>query len=404
MRPFIITTVAALTLLALGLLLARSSAPSSSTHEVALEALEALEVLEEEQRLNPCADDPGFCYEQAIQLAESSDLGLDDFPKLRELFGDACDAGWALACQDLAMMAEQGIGEEVDLEKALRFYERACDLGHEVACVSAQFLQDGHDHQDWGPELWSERCSNGEVEDCVQLAIHLDEGGEFDTDLTARELFELSCEELDQSACFWFARHLEERDKEISAETLDELYQRACDAGVGRSCSTLASRLDHRDVKPDLVLASMEKACEFEDGHGCYYLGLYHADQGDEAAAIKAWRVGCEVWHGESCDQLALAIVKDDREEAGKFFERACHMNIPSACYNFGVHLNLTQSPPPFDRSRQLFEYACDGEHYLACAFLANMLRRGQGGPEEPGRAAELAALACQNGIEMACQ
>lgn len=400
MRRFLITTIAVLLLIPIGLFLARDTDPSETT---ASDSKVRPEPAKKKEQPNPCADDPGHCYQQGIDLAESPDFDHDDFPRLRQLFGDACDAGWALACQDRAMMAEQGIGEEIDLEKALGFYEKACSLGHELACTASRVLLEGGG-PDWGPDLWFERCVDGDVEDCIQLGLYLEDGGEFDADLDARELFEAACNELDESACYWFGRHLEKNDKDASDATIDALYRRACDAGIGRSCSTLASRLDTRDTDPAQVAKIIEKACELEDGHGCYYLGLYHMDHDDEAAAIDAWRTGCDVWHDECCNQLGLAIVKDQRDEAGEYFERACQLNLPAGCYNFGVHLNITHSPPPFERSRQLFERACRGEHYLACAFLANMLRNGQGGPQDLGRAAELAALACQNGIDMACE
>lgn len=401
MRRFFITTIVVLLLIPLGMYLASNSQPTSE--QPASPAIDEREEADTQERENPCADDPGFCYQQAIEMADSPDLELSDFPKLRELFGDACDAGWALACQDLALMAEQGIGEEVDLERALKFYQMACDLGHGLGCASAQILQDGDGGQDWGPELWFERCTEGDVDDCIQLGFYLDDGGELEVELTARDVFEAACDELHDSACFWLARHLEAHDVKIPDNELDELYQRACAIGVGGACSVLASRLEDRSTDITQVIELMEKACEHQDGHGCYYLGLYRAES-DSEAAIRAWQTGCEVWHGESCNQLALAIVREDRDQAGEYFERACMLDIPSACYNFGVHLNLTQSPPPFERTRQLFDRACQGEHFLACAFLANMYRNGQGGPVDLSQAAELAALACQNGIEMACE
>ena len=359
-----------------------------------------VEPTDENPHLQACTEDPEDCYHRAIELTERQQLDDEQIAEIASLFEGACANGLAVACHDRAVMADEAIGQAEDITEAILYYGKACTLGHEPACAMGRLLTSGAAER--GPELWIANCDAGELEDCIQLGLFVEAGGELPDGRTAIELLEHACEEGQSDGCYWLARHLDRIGSETADEDLETLYQLACDGGMGRSCSTLARRLDARGDSTSLI-PTLERSCELQDGHGCYHLGLVHSRGDNTAAAIDAFGKGCELWHGESCQQLGQALLSVPDEESAPHFERGCQMGVAAACFNFAVHLNTESSPPPFERSRRLLEQACTGDHLQACAFLATMLRNGQGGPANPARANELSQKACDGGVQMAC-
>jgi len=56
------------------------------------------------------------------------------------LYRLACDGGHAVGCKYLAMNLELGLGIEVDLDEAARYYARSCDLADGEACARLRAL------------------------------------------------------------------------------------------------------------------------------------------------------------------------------------------------------------------------------------------------------------------------
>jgi len=95
-------------------------------------ALEKACALEER---GACADLPSaFSWPQRRAL---------DAEALRQAEG-ACTLGVAWACSFSARRHERGLGVPVDVSKALRLHEEACDLGAPTACIEGGLLRSEH--------------------------------------------------------------------------------------------------------------------------------------------------------------------------------------------------------------------------------------------------------------------
>ncbi len=356
---------------------------------------EADEPPEEEGSARVC-DDPEACYERALRWMETPEGTGESLEEVIELLEGACRGGLAVACQDRAVLAEEGVGER-DEAVAARFFSKACELGHEPGCVGAR-QADPTLRQD--PESWERRCGEGELQDCVQFGLFREAGGEFPGVGEATEYFQRACEGGLADGCFWWARYLEGRGME-GDERQRELYLEACEGGMARACTTLARRLDADGGEG--LMAVLVRACELGDGYGCHHLGIVERRQGNAQAARESWERGCDLWHADSCNALAMLLVEQEPEAAAPRYERACQLGVEGACFNFAVYLNVHEGPEAFERSRRLLLRACDQSHAQACFFASRMVEGGQGGPAEPGRAEELRRRACELGLAAAC-
>lgn len=371
--------------------------------EVGAESVVELDrsVVEQVPEIQECTDVPEQCYEQAMEIAERAGVDDEEFARVSMLFERSCAGGLAVACHDRAVFAQEGIGQQPDLEEALHYYERACEFGHEPACTTGQLLRATTPQR--GPDFWVERCQAGDMEECIQLAIYVESGEESPDGRSAREILEQVCESGFSDGCFWLARHLDAVGSGVSDAEIEAHYLTACHGEMGRACSALARRLDARDAGSAQLLETLSRACDLGDGHGCHHLAIVYRRNDELTEAIAAWQRGCDLWHGESCHHLGQALLDDPDRESSPHFERGCQLGVSSSCFNFAIYLNTQVSPPPFERSRNLFDRACQDNHMQACAYLAIMLQQGQGGPAEPDRAAELNRRACQGGVQMAC-
>ena len=67
----------------------------------------------------------GFMYERGKGVKQ------DDFKALK-FYQKACDLNFSGGCSNLGLMYEKGKGVKQDDLKALKFYQKACDLNHLV--------------------------------------------------------------------------------------------------------------------------------------------------------------------------------------------------------------------------------------------------------------------------------
>ena len=81
----------------------------------------------------------GGVYENIPALG---DLGVkQDLQKAFKFYKKACDGGYALSCFGLGGFYFKGKAVEKDNKKALEFFERACDTGYESGCTMAAIMR-----------------------------------------------------------------------------------------------------------------------------------------------------------------------------------------------------------------------------------------------------------------------
>jgi TPR repeat protein len=131
---------------------------------------------------------------------ETADAALGpSHPLALEGYHDACEAGDAASCNDLAVSYRNGYGTEADPSTALAIFGRACRMGSAEACSNQGALLEeswvrGHAIE---PvlELYSRACEAGSALGCSNLgALHAHGKGVPRDAALASWLFARACE------------------------------------------------------------------------------------------------------------------------------------------------------------------------------------------------------------------
>ncbi|WP_146618034.1 tetratricopeptide repeat protein [Lujinxingia litoralis] len=378
----------------------RSPGPAPDAPADPLAALEL-----DDPRLLPCRQgDARACHELATSIAFDT-TRQEGLPQSLVLLHRACELELAVACRDLGIVYEEGVGVDLSPELARDFYQRACDLGEQEACLDAVGVGTTAGFATYAPR-WQAQCDEGDPLACLDLAVALLQTAEVRDPQRAHALLERACQLNAPEGCLRLAAlqaELGHPQEEVNAQ-----IAAACDQGYGPACTTLAQRFSDANADPATVDTYYARACELDDTDGCaeHALRLARTDQLTEARAL--WEAGCQRWHGYSCFHHAHSYLNTGSGQLAPpemvfGYERACTLNVPVACYNLAIYYNTRQPDPDFARGRTYLERACRLDHPQGCVFLAQMRTNGQGGPADRAGAQEARQRACDLGDSAAC-
>jgi TPR repeat protein len=176
--------------------------------------------------------------------------------------------------------------------------------------------------------------------------------------------------------------------------------EKACDTGDAIACNNWGYDLEHgHGVEQDKARARAvyERACDLGQAHSCSNVGLFLQDgrggEADVTCALEYLRQGCKDGDPKGCTWVAK-IHRDsegyqDARSAAEYAQIGCNLRDASA--------------KDVRRARQLYEQTCAQDSGLGCSNLSKMLRSGEGGPRDRGRATELNRRACDLGYARAC-
>ena len=228
----------------------------------------------------------------------------------------------------------------------------------------------------------------------------------------------------------------------------DRIYRQLCDQGDLQACHQLAFSWEQGEggsVNSSLAATLYQRACEGGLLLSCHHLGglfVLEAEQTQDRAwitkASPLLQRACEgeVWG--ACARLAAIKnsqwgAQDERQEVWTLWERACEHGEPFSCFELGQRSLLplplraqrcmqgdlfaclsaerarrimSESPerPPLAQARRELTMACEGELWVACANVAWMMWRGDGGPRDQNQAIRLMKQSCEGGLKNACE
>ena len=216
------------------------------------------------------AANPTGCFNLAValQIGEGTE---PDPERAKELYSKACANGQKESCFELAAIIQQASADDYQV---IRYLERACGLGHTMACDQLGLRYRYGFGVQVDPEqalvLLRRSCKGGFMYGCTHLAGFLEErcGG----DLSKPEcgevigLLERGCEAGETFACVHLAEHLEqgrgiakdlERAKQIRAQACADGWYESCEsaeepkAEEGSEEEAQAPKADGSDEAPD---------------------------------------------------------------------------------------------------------------------------------------------------------
>jgi TPR repeat protein len=268
-----------------------------------------------------------------------------------------------------------------DYAKAARLWEEACDAGNAGGCYELAIVyRDGEgvpaDHARF-LELAANACDGGDGRGCYGVAkdeLRADEEG------TATA----TPEQLERGMAF---------------------YRKGCDLGFAPACRNLALHVrdsQPADADPEATIAGFDRACSAGDGAACFALaGLFDLHEGvplrdDPAAANDALRRGCNQLDNDSCQNLAWHYahgfgLETDFVRSAALYQLACG---DAAGFNCFMIPSAHYAAPPYEGSEIRSEWseaagaydrACKADFAPGCFGLARLIARGgQGRKHEP--------------------
>ena len=184
-------------------------------------------------------------------------------------------------------------------------------MGHKKACFNLGYFLEANSDFVASKCYYKKGCELGDMSSCNNLANYLFKGvaGEKDTAL-ARNLYERACEANRAPACTSFGMVLKDMPKERS--TAIKTFEKACALGDKDGCHNAGTAyLQGANVKKDTQKAKshLEKACTTGQFQSCANLGIAYqsgefALPKDPAAAMKFFKIGCELGDAKSCENL----------------------------------------------------------------------------------------------------
>jgi TPR repeat protein len=113
---------------------------------------------------------------RAIQYFERACEGRDSrgCHSARQIFQEACDGGSAIGCSNLGRIHLDGFGVPQDFSKAAEFYDKACGFNDPISCSNLGMLYaDGNgvaQNLVKARELYAKACQHGFADACSKVS------------------------------------------------------------------------------------------------------------------------------------------------------------------------------------------------------------------------------------------
>ncbi len=274
--------------------------------------------------------------------------------------------------------AAPGPGIPKNPAESVKYYAKACDLGHPQGCLLAALSLNSDSELNQHHEMLSRGCKLKEQQ---------------------------ACDSLQQL-----------RDK-LRARTAP--LQTSCDNGNGADCRKLGMMYDKEGngvIRNDAKAVELyTKGCSAGDGHSCYRLALSHA-YGDGTVidfrrATEYYRHACNSGYPSGCSSYARALhrgkgVARDYKAAREWYELGCERGDPGSCAGLGV---MYENGDGVFRSKskafKYFEKACAlRDSYTGCLSLGEAYENGKGTRRNTKLALEAYDRSCRvNKSEKGC-
>lgn len=133
-------------------------------------------------------------------------LSQQDYSKAVKLYTKACDAGFAISCNNLGVLYLKGQGVATDLSSARDYFTKACGAGIAIGCNNMGAVEEHTGYVAagaYGPVAAYERaCTLGDAEGCRNLGDHYRTGTFIATDMQeAKKYYQMACDKGDQTGC-----------------------------------------------------------------------------------------------------------------------------------------------------------------------------------------------------------
>ncbi len=380
--------------------------------------LRALEALEQGCKLGSMLS----CAELGIRYRDG--LGVEvQREKALDLFEQACALGEPSGCLGLGTLAEReakraiagGADGASSLKQAMELYRRACEGGWPEGCTAAGMLfQHGYgDLSDHGLKWYDWACRGGDAQGCYRLAVMLSKGdGVAQNEGRAVELYRYACENGIPDACMRMAL----RSGWTRRTNLNRIARYLSEVQCGDSSLACSARLDK--IEPEPVVKNLQEDCVQGIARACDALGRSHSKRlfsmENEDGNQRLFEMACLLGDGAGCIHRALTCTSKDCDKH-RLLSRACRYDDLQGCLELGLFYEQHPEAVPVDSgiskdickgpqcALSLFHYACKEGLWAACAHLGHLYESGIGTERNHRIALDLYAQGCERGDTLAC-
>lgn len=298
----------------------------------------------------------GSCLEAGSLSLYLTDSTPADYIKAEEYFAKACSLDSALACLYLGfnyyymeeIMFNRDLGLTVDIDKAVSYFEQACEKGEPQGCsIAAEIYYNGKGigvDKDKALTLASKGCDEYKYSASCNIKRTLEEEQKYPVLFTQ---YEDDCERDDAMACLTLADAYftgngpDEKAMPVDIKKAEEYYIKSCDRNLAKGCNKAAGFLINIDEYTEAEKYSA-KSCELKDPYGCFLSGKYRFEiftdiKNDKNAAIgmKELEKSCNLGFAEGCallgdmyyyaSEMLLSVKKNDAK-ALHYYIKSCNL------------------------------------------------------------------------------
>ena len=276
--------------------------------------------------------------------------GKEDKAYALELFERSCEQGAPDSCLYAANRHYYGVVPDPETLIKPSDQRDECALGSFSACLRNLWAPIATNEIQVNTEralhFYEKACDGNEVDACYNLGILYSDGTEVaKDDVKALDRYSRACELDNRSACNRAGWHFEN--------------------AVGT------------EEDRDAALQFFTKSCELDSGYGCNRVGLYADKRKDGSNVLLGYEKSCELKHATGCYNLAWeydegAFITQDKVRANELFKQACGMEYGLACNVFGVrHAKGDGIEKNIAKAVTYYSLACKHGNGTGCGNLA---------------------------------
>lgn len=254
-----------------------------------------------------CSGVGGISVRKPIQITDNS-VSADkylyalneskDYKKASEILEISCE-NEPKSCEKLgnlylANLLGAKINFNADLQKASKYYEKACQKGY---CAGVGFLYDNGlkypKNTAKANELYQSSCEKGDMQACELLGLAYAKKDEI---FKAKEYLELACDS-DTTKCVGLGAYYSANFNNAKAS---QIFEKSCNAGDISGCVMLGNEFIKKK-QLEKAKNALLYACSSQDFAGCQSLGVVYQMLGNNKNAKKYFEISCKKGDKKSC-------------------------------------------------------------------------------------------------------
>lgn len=293
-----------------------------------------------------------------------------------------------------------------DENKALKYLEKGCELDNAKSCENLVFyFSEKNEKRNLAKAFkYSKKaCQLDNVKGCFIIGLMYSTGTGATLDLNKANEYIDKCCKLSPSFCTKHAKASLEKNKSPNDFELTKfkkedheleylLLEKACKYQDGEGCFEIG--LNFFSKNPEKYIEWISKGCDLKDDLSCLGLNVLFKYTNPHKA-LEAVKKGCKNEGEFSCSILADyykkgIYIEKNIDKAFSLYQKSCDSNIAFACTNLAELLENKRDKNKANNIIDILQKACDLEDGAGCIFLGFMNERGLEITKDINKAQEL--------------